>query len=90
MSLTTVMLLLWRSLFGRSRVSAWWCENVDPLGVSTYHYKRAANQDWTLSHLISKRIQPLLADYEVTCIGGDGCEVHGRTLLRTVRTSYGG
>ena len=57
--------------------------------VSTYHYKRAANQDWTLSYLISKRIQPLLADFEVTCIGGDGCEVHGRTLLRTIWTSYG-
>ena len=57
--------------------------------IEGYAYERAANQDWTLSKFIGKRLQPALGDREVTVVAGDGGVPNGRALLRTVRASYG-
>ena len=58
--------------------------------VNSYPYQRGANQNWTLSQLITKRIRSLLHDRQVIFIGGDGYEPNARTKLRTIRASYDG
>ena len=57
--------------------------------VEGYDYVRAARENWRVSEFLDKRIGPVVDGREVVVLNGGGVRPHGRTLLRTVRTSYG-
>ena len=56
--------------------------------VSDYNFKNGSQENWRITQLIEKRIQPKIGGREVIIIQGDGEQPHGRVLLRTVRRTY--
>ncbi len=66
-------------------------DGVDPLKrrVDEYHYERAARHGWTVARWRETRFTPTFADFDVEVLDGSGKAVHGKTLLSTVRASYG-
>lgn len=56
--------------------------------VSDYNFKNGAQENWRITQLIEKRIQPKIGEREVIIIQGDGEQPHGRVILRTVRRTY--
>ena len=56
--------------------------------VVAYDYQKAANKEWRVSELLSKRLAGPLDGREVAVVAGNGQRVHGGTLLRNVRDSY--
>ncbi|MGE4519539.1 MAG: hypothetical protein AB7E04_08540 [Desulfobacteraceae bacterium] len=58
--------------------------------VKEYPYERKSSSSTSITDLVSKRIQPLVGDSEITVINGQGLQPHGRTNVETVRNSYKG
>ena len=56
--------------------------------VSDYNFKNGSQENWRITQLIEKRIQPQIGGREVIIIQGDGEQPHGRVSLRTVRKTY--
>jgi hypothetical protein len=56
--------------------------------VSGYDYKNAADQNSSVSEWLKGRVLPKINDISVDVIAGNGEQPHGRSLLRTVRSSY--
>ena len=52
-----------------------------------YGYERAAKASWRVTELLDKRVRPAVDDRDVAVVDGGGDQPHGKTLLRTVRTS---
>ena len=56
--------------------------------VQDYPYSKAADENWTVTDLLNKRIYPCLGDYSVEAVKSDGSKPHGGTKLKTLRESY--
>ena len=57
--------------------------------VDPYPYERAASHGWTVKKWRTTRWTPSYPDFDVEVLDADGRPVHGKTLLSTVRASYG-
>jgi hypothetical protein len=62
---------------------------ANAVDVEIYDYKNAAPEGWQISELSKKRIDKCIGKRTFTVVQGDGEEPHGRTVLRTIRKSYG-
>ena len=56
--------------------------------VTNYDYKNAAQEGWSVTEFLEKRISGHINGIPVIVIQGDGEEPHGRVLLRTLRGRY--
>ncbi len=55
---------------------------------SNYGYRRAAPNNFTVANWIETRFDPNYAGYKVQVLNASGTEVHGPTLLSSVRDTY--
>jgi len=53
-----------------------------------YNQKNAAQEKWSITKFLNKRISPLFKDKEIVVLYGNGEMPHGGTLLKTIRQSY--
>jgi hypothetical protein len=53
-----------------------------------YNQKYAAQEKWSITKFLNKRISPLVKDKEIVVLYGNGEMPHGGTLLKTIRQSY--
>lgn len=53
-----------------------------------YPYQRKAAANTSVTEWLESRIKPIIGNFEVDIIKGDGNSPHGRTSLETVRRSY--
>ena len=56
--------------------------------VEGYSYINNANQKWSITKLIDKRIQRCVGNSDVVFIRGDGTPAPGHVHLGTLRASY--
>ena len=56
--------------------------------VGDFDYQKQAGGSTSVSHWLEKRISPLLDGHEVSIIDGNYEHPHGRTLMKTLRSSY--
>ena len=60
----------------------------DRSDVPTYDFERAASGSVTVAAWIETRFVPAFPGYAVEVLDGEGKDVHGKTMLSTVRDSY--
>jgi hypothetical protein len=63
---------------------------ADRGGFPEYPYRRAARENLTVERWLSLRVRRLYPDFWPRVVDAAGRPVHGSTLVRTVRGSYGG
>ena len=56
--------------------------------VIAYDYSNAISQTTSVTDWLKGRVEPKLNGLQVEVVGGNGEQPHGRSLVRTVRTSY--
>ena len=53
-----------------------------------HDYERAAPNNWTVEDWKATRFRRYYPEFDVEVLDADGIDVHGRTILRTVREFY--
>lgn len=61
----------------------------DRTDFNSYPYSNAAPRSYTVAEWREKRLEKTYAGITADVLDGDGRTVHGRTLLSSVRESYG-
>lgn len=56
--------------------------------IGDFDYQRQAGGGTSVSDWLEKRINPLLNGHEASIIDGGYARPHGRTLMKTLRSSY--
>lgn len=56
--------------------------------VDVYPYERAARSNWTVKKCQETRFAPNYPGFDVVVLDGHGAQVHGKTLLKSVRATY--
>ena len=56
--------------------------------VNDYEYERKSADNQSVADWLEGRIKPLIDNHEVVVIDGHYTTPHGRTRLRTLRSSY--
>jgi hypothetical protein len=59
------------------------------VNIGDYDWQNSADQNQRVTSWLDTRITPRVQGNEVIVLDGTGEEVHGKTLLRTVREGYG-
>ena len=62
--------------------------DVSSRRVEDYPYQRAARGEWSVSRWKQDRFAATYPDFAVAVLGPDGEEVHGKTLLSTLRARF--
>ena len=63
-------------------------DDVSSRRVEDYPYQRAARGEWSVSRWKQDRFSANYPDFNVAVFGPDGEEVHGKTLLSTLRARF--
>ncbi|MGL5513422.1 MAG: hypothetical protein ACRDBM_09370 [Sporomusa sp.] len=56
--------------------------------LDSYDYQRKAASNTSITEWIETRLKPIIGDWEIEVIKGDGSTPHGRTNIENVRNSY--
>lgn len=57
--------------------------------VLKYYYSKRSSEDKSISDFINTRIKPLIGNFNVVVISGNGMATqHPRTKMKTIRNSY--
>jgi hypothetical protein len=56
--------------------------------LGDYFYHRKAADSASVTEWLEQRIRPIIGNYDVVVIDGNGASPHGRTKMGTVRASY--
>ena len=57
--------------------------------VETYGSKPRDRDSRTVAEFLRNRVRPLIGDYEVCAVNGNGSRAHGATQMSTIRASCG-